>query len=160
MNLESLETRTFNEKESIVLVLTKLLADTYSLMLKTQNYHWGVTGPNFYSLHKMFEEQYKELFDAADVIAERIRAIGGVGMLSLEDIMNYRSIESTKKNISSQEMLDDLKVSNLKILKNISDSQVVLREYYDEATMDLITDRIRVHDRNVWFLSSSTYPLI
>jgi starvation-inducible DNA-binding protein len=160
MNLENLETRTYNEKEYVVFVLTKLLADTYSLMLKTQNYHWGVMGPNFYSLHKMFEEQYRELFEAADLIAERIRAIGGVGMLSVEDIINYRSIESTKKDLTSQEMLEDLKLSNLMILKNISDSQVVLREYYDEATMDLITERIRAHDRNVWFLSSSIFPII
>lgn len=156
----NLNIRTHNEKESTGLMLTKLLADSYSLMLKAQNYHWNVTGPNFYSLHQMFEEQYVELFGAIDTIAERIKSIGGEPLLSFSDLNELSSIGNPKKCMTSQEMIDDLRISNLKIVKNISESFPLLREIYDDATMDLLGGRMMVHEKNVWFLSSSSTAIM
>lgn len=155
MITENLNIRTHNEKESTGLMLTKLLADTYSLMLKAQSYHWNVSGPNFYSLHQMFEKQYVELFVAIDLIAERIKSIGGEPVVTFNDLDELSSIGNPKKCMTSQEMIDDLKISNLKIVKNILESFPLLREQYDDSTMDLLARRMMVHEKNVWFLSSS-----
>lgn len=155
MMTTDLNIRTHNEKESTGFMLTKLLADSYSLMLKTQNYHWNVAGPNFYGLHQMFEKQYIELFCAVDSIAKRIKSIGGEPILSFTDLSELSSIGNPKKCMSSQEMIEDLKNSNLKIVKNISESFPHLREVYDDATMELLGGRMIVHEKNVWFLSSS-----
>lgn len=160
MNTELLETRTFAEKESTGHLLKKLLADTYSLMLKTQNYHWNVKGPNFFSFHKMFEEQYKELFNAIDLIAERIRAVGGVPLLTLQEISNLSNVTEPKMCLSSQEMVEDLKVGHMQLLKDIAKSLPSLREYFDETTTDLLTDRALMHEKYVWYLSSSSLPLM
>ena len=132
-----------------------VLADTYSLLLKTQNYHWNVTGPNFHSLHEMFEEQYTELFMAVDEIAERIRKLGHPSPGSFADFAKLASIPEAKSGIDSNGMVADLLASHKSVLDRVHACAHVADEQDDEGTEDLMTQRIEAHQKAVWMLSAT-----
>lgn len=134
--------------------LKKILADTYSLQLKTQNYHWNVEGPLFRSLHLMFEEQYNELFTAVDGIAERIRALGEKAPGTYSEFAKLSKIKEGDDSLSGEAMAKDLQQSNLQLSKNLKAALAVAEKADDASTADLLTQRISVHDKAAWMLKS------
>lgn len=135
--------------------LKNTLADTYTLYLKTQNYHWNVTGESFASLHAMFETQYNDLFLAVDLIAERIRALGEKAPGTFSAYKKMTTISEGNENASATEMVKDLAQDQHKIIATLN---IVLKEAHktgDEVTASIITDRIEIHQKNAWMLNAS-----
>ncbi len=135
--------------------LKHFLADTYVLYLKTQNFHWNVKGPEFYSLHKMFEEQYLELAGAVDEIAERIRAIGSHTPASFAQYSQLASLEEEKNEISAKNMLEKLTKDHEIMAQNALEMIPKAQKAHDEGTADLLIQRSKVHDKTAWMLKSS-----
>ncbi|MDF1758619.1 MAG: DNA starvation/stationary phase protection protein [Legionellaceae bacterium] len=131
------------------------LADSYVLFLKTQNFHWNVTGPNFKSLHQMFEEQYNDLFAAIDLIAERIRAIGDKAPGSFSEYNNLTNINEAEAEISASVMVKELANDQKIIINTLLSSLKEAQNIGDEVTAGIVTDRIEVHEKNAWMLNSS-----
>lgn len=135
--------------------LKHFLADTYALYLKTQNFHWNVKSPNFYSLHKMFEEQYQELAEAVDEIAERIRMLGCHTPASFSQFAHLTSIKEEKIEITAEEMLDKLFRDHEMMSQNALEMIPKAQKAHDEATADLLIKRTAAHDKTAWMLKSS-----
>lgn len=135
--------------------LKQSLADTYTLYLKTQNYHWNVTGPNFKGLHALFEEQYNELAAAADELAERIRALGEKAPGSYREFSKLASIEEAAGGEDAKTMLSTLKNDHLKVVKTLTKTIQAAESEEDEGTIDLLGGRIRVHQKHAWMLEAS-----
>jgi starvation-inducible DNA-binding protein len=135
--------------------LSVLLANTYALALKTQNYHWNVTGSEFYSLHKLFETQYVSLHNAVDTLAERIRALGSPAPGSFSEFLKLTSITEAKKNIPAKTMLGDLLKSNEAIVKQAYTVIQYCESVEDNATLDMVVGRIEEHQKQAWMLRSS-----
>lgn len=144
-----------SQKESIAKGLSKLLADSYILSLKTHNYHWNVTGPLFHTLHKIFEEQYTDLLKAADTIAERIRALGVFAPGSYSNFKSLTSIKEAEDVPSAENMIKNL-ISDHEIIVQTAQSVFPLAEEgKDEVTLDLLTQRMEWHEKTIWMLKSS-----
>jgi starvation-inducible DNA-binding protein len=139
----------------VVKKLEKVLADSYVLMLKTQNFHWNVTGANFKSLHELFGEQYNELFTVIDELAERIRALGEKIDASMEGFYDISVIEDAEVGLKANEMLKELIEDQTAISKTISQCLKEAQKAGDEATADMMIGRLEVHDKNKWMLSAS-----
>jgi starvation-inducible DNA-binding protein len=149
-------TNTLNQHaQKIAEELTHYLADTYALYLKTQNFHWNVTGPTFYSLHKMFEEQYQELAAATDEIAERIRALGSAVPASFSEFSKLTSIKEEGSTNSAENMLKKLCQDHETLSQQATMIIAKSQEAEDEATTDLLIQRQRAHDKAAWMLRSS-----
>lgn len=133
--------------------LQKILANTYALYLKTQNYHWNVEGIHFHILHIFFEEQYKKLEMAIDEIAEQIRIQGAKVVANFSEFNKIKTIEDSQNNISAKEMIDDLILSHETIIKNINDA-ISSAKSSDVAVIDLLTKRNAEHSRMLWMLKS------
>src|SRR6056297_621614 len=141
-------------REQIADKLSRLLADSYMVYLKTHNYHWNVTGQLFHSLHEMCEEQYTELADAIDEIAERIRSIGYRAPGSFREFTAITSIEEDTDQPDAMEMVRRLAVDNETVLRTAREVLPACEEAGDEATIDLITERLDVHSKTAWMLRS------
>jgi len=142
--------------QAIVEKLAHLLADTYTLYLKTQNIHWNIIGPNFYALHQMFEEQYQLLAKAVDEIAERIRALGLPSPGSYAEFARLSSIkEAVGAQKKEQEALTELLADHEQILHTARAVIPVAESANDEATLDLIAERLAEHEKLAWMLRSS-----
>lgn len=137
---------------SPVNALSALLADTYVLMLKTQNYHWNVKGPRFVALHELFEQQYRELFEAVDEIAERIRAIGELAPGTYAEFTELTSIEEKKGSQSADEMVEDLKRAHETVAATATKLRKAAED--DDVTQDLANERQQVHEKAAWMLRS------
>ena len=135
--------------------LKKVLADTYSLLTKTQNYHWNVEGPNFSALHLLFEGQYNELFAAVDQIAERIRALGEKAPGSPSEFRKLSAITEGNAEFDANRMLKDLYESNQMVLSTLKKGLIAGEKASDASTVDLLTQRITAHDKASWMLKSS-----
>lgn len=135
--------------------LMHLLADTYILYLKTQNFHWNVTGPEFHSLHLMFEGQYKELAEAVDEIAERIRALHAVTPASFSQFAKLGSIKEENSVPNAQQMLKQLSIDHTTLSHHIESMIAKAEQAEDEGTVDLLVQRLRAHQKTAWMLSSS-----
>lgn len=135
--------------------LEKLLANSYVLYLKTQNYHWNVVGENFKSLHLLFEEQYNELAAAVDEIAERIRALGAKVDGTFENFSKLSKIKSGNKNFGKIEMIQDLISSQEIIVEDLKAAIGVAQKEDDEGTADLFIGRIKAHEKAAWMLQAS-----
>ncbi len=134
--------------------LSRLLADTYTLYLKTHNYHWNVTGPMFSSLHALFEEQYTELAGAVDVIAERIRALGEFAPGSYKAFSQLTSIEEETEVPKAEVMINNLLKSH-EIISRLSRELLKKDEIeHDDVSADLLTQRMDFHEKNAWMLRS------
>jgi len=135
--------------------LSKLLADTYALYLKTHMYHWNVTGTSFHSLHVMFEEQYLEMRDAVDVIAERIRALGSFAPGSYSEFARLASVPDEEGVPAAQEMIQRLCDGHELLVRAARPLVAEADRAGDVATADLVTQRITIHEKTVWMLRSS-----
>ncbi|WP_440999964.1 Dps family protein [Fodinibius sp. SL11] len=142
-----------NRKE-IADALSRVLADSYMLYLKTHNYHWNVTGELFHSLHEQFEEQYTELADAIDEIAERIRALGYRAPGTFKEFNELTSIDEQQDEPKAMEMVRRLAVGNEQVLRTARQALEPANEAEDEATIDLLTERLHVHSKTAWMLRS------
>ncbi len=145
-----------NEKDrsEIAIGLSKLLADTYSLYLKTHNFHWNVTGPMFQTLHLMFETQYNELALAVDLIAERIRSLGFPAPGTYSEFARLSSIRETSGTPKAEEMIQILVEGQEAIVRTARSVFPVAENASDEATADLLTQRIQLHEKTAWMLRS------
>jgi len=141
-------------REAIANALSNVLADSYVLYLKTHNYHWNVTGKLFHSLHAQFEEQYSELAVAVDVIAERIRAIGFRAPGTFKEYSELTSIEEDADQPDAMEMVRRLALSNEQVLRTAREALKPAQKGEDEATIDLLTQRLNTHSKAAWMLRS------
>lgn len=132
--------------------LRKILADTYALYLKTQNYHWNVEGMNFKSLHSLFEEHYQELAEAVDEIAERIRMLGLKVPASFKVFESLKTVSDANENATAKEMLEDLVRSHQAVQKNLIAAFEVAQQQKDEGTVGLIDERLAHHEKALWML--------
>ncbi len=134
--------------------LSRLLADTYSLYLKTHNFHWNVTGPMFQTLHLMFETQYNELALAVDLIAERIRSLGFPAPGTYSSFAQLSSIEETQGVPKAEDMIRLLVEGQEAVVRTARSIFPVVEEANDEPTADLLTQRMQVHEKTAWMLRS------
>jgi starvation-inducible DNA-binding protein len=142
------------DREDIAKGLSKLLADTYTLYLKTHNFHWNVTGPMFQTLHLMFETQYTELALAVDLIAERIRSIGVYAPGTYKQFAALSSIKEEDGIPKAQDMIRLLVEGQESVVRTARSLYPVVEKANDEATADLLTQRIQLHEKTAWMLRS------
>lgn len=135
--------------------LTHVLADTYTLYLKTQNYHWNVTGPFFPQLHTLFEEQYSELAEAVDVIAERIRALGSLAPATFSEFQKLTSLNEGDNTVDSDTMVEHLLEDHETISHHLLIVFSKAEKANDQGTLDMLTERLRAHEKMAWMLRSS-----
>jgi starvation-inducible DNA-binding protein len=141
-------------REEIAKGLSRLLADTYTLYLKTHNYHWNVTGPMFQTLHLMFEGQYTALAVAVDDIAERIRALGVKAPATYTEFAKLSSIKETQGDLTAQQMLAELVAGQEAVVRTARSIFPIVDECHDEPTADLLTQRMQTHEKTAWMLRS------
>jgi starvation-inducible DNA-binding protein len=134
--------------------LSRVLADTYTLYLKTHNYHWNVTGPLFNTLHLMFETQYNELWLAVDLIAERIRSLGEFAPGSYSQFGGLTSITEADGVPSAEEMIADLVKGHETVARTAREIFPTVDAANDEPTADLLTQRLQAHEKTAWMLRS------
>lgn len=142
------------DRAAIAKGLSRLLADSYTLYLKTHNFHWNVTGPMFNTLHLMFETQYTELAAAVDEIAERIRALGHPAPGSYREFGKLSSIPEAEGVPEAREMIRQLVEGQEAVVRTAREIFPTVEKANDEPTADLLTQRMQVHEKNAWMLRS------
>jgi starvation-inducible DNA-binding protein len=142
------------DRREIAEGLSRLLADTYTLYLKTHNFHWNVTGPMFQTLHLMFETQYNELALAVDLIAERIRALGFPAPGSYAQFAKLSSIKEETSVPDAQTMIRLLVEGQEAVVRTARSVFPVVDRAHDEPTADLLTQRMQTHEKTAWMLRS------
>ncbi len=142
------------ERKAISEGLSRLLADSYTLYLKTHNFHWNVEGPQFNTLHLMFMGQYTEMWNALDLIAERIRALGHYAPGSYKQFSDLTSIEESDKVPTANEMLKQLLNGHEAVARTAREIFPAAEKGNDEGTLDLLTQRIQLHEKTAWMLRS------
>jgi starvation-inducible DNA-binding protein len=142
------------ERRAIAEGLSRLLADSYTLYLKTHNFHWNVTGRMFQTLHLMFEQQYTELAMAVDLIAERIRALGYPAPGSYKAYAALTSIEEETGTPNAEEMIRQLVKGQEAVVRTARAVFPTAEAAKDEPTADLLTQRMQIHEKNAWMLRS------
>ncbi|PPR08799.1 MAG: DNA protection during starvation protein 2 [Proteobacteria bacterium] len=135
--------------------LTVVLANSYTLYLKTHNYHWNVTGPSFKSLHDLFEVQYTELATAVDDIAERIRALDAYAPGSFSEFLKLTTLNEAKAGITAEEMLEDMIDSQTALIVSLNDALSSAQDDEDEVTAGILGERLSVHEKARWMLKAS-----
>lgn len=135
--------------------LELVLASSYALMLKTQNYHWNVVGANFKPLHELFGAQYEDLFAAIDEIAERIRALGSKVEGSFENFAKISKAKKPNNKLADKAMIADLVADHEALIKVLKNGIKLAQSGEDEASADMFIGRIQTHEKAVWMLSSS-----
>lgn len=139
---------------AVVKELTQVLADTYALAVKTHGAHWNVRGAGFFRLHAAFEEQYTELFLAADEVAERIRALGVDAPSSIRQLTELSSIPDTAKG-DDDKLVRALRDDHRRISERARKAVAAAQEGEDEGTADLLIGRAKAHDKTAWMLSAT-----
>jgi starvation-inducible DNA-binding protein len=134
--------------------LSRLLADTYILYLKTHNYHWNVEGPMFQTLHIMFMEQYTEAWNAIDPIAERIRALGHYAPGTYKQYVKLAAIKETEGVPKAEQMIRHLIEGQETVARTARSVLPVADDANDQPTLDLLTQRLDIHEKNAWMLRS------
>lgn len=142
------------DREAIAEGLSHLLADTYSLYLKTHYFHWNVTGPMFNTLHLMFETQYNELWTATDVIAERIRALGVFAPGTYSEFAKLSTIKEAKGVPKATAMIAELVAGHEAVSRTARSLFPLADEHSDEVTADLLTERMQASEKTAWMLRS------
>ncbi len=143
-----------SDRQAIADGLCRLLADTYTLYLKTHYFHWNVTGPMFQTLHLMFETQYTELALAVDLIAERIRALGHIAPGSYSAYAQLSSISETTTVPKATEMIRLLVEAQEAVCRTARSIYPLVAKASDEPTADLLTQRLQLHEKTAWMLRS------
>jgi starvation-inducible DNA-binding protein len=134
--------------------LSDVLASTYKLMIKTQVYHWNVVGPLFGPIHELTEDQYNELFEAADVIAERVRALGHIAPVNFGDMKNFAPTGHSVDNSSAHDMVADLIKDHEAASRQIRELGEKAGDAGDLVTEDMLTERLTFHEKALWMLKS------
>jgi starvation-inducible DNA-binding protein len=142
------------ERKEISDSLSRLLADTYTLYLKTHNFHWNVTGPMFQTLHLMFEQQYNELALAVDLIAERIRALGSRAPGSYREFGRLSSIAEADGEPNAEQMIRELVAGQETVVRTARQAFPIAERAGDQPTLDLLTQRMQIHEKTAWMLRS------
>lgn len=141
-------------RQEIAQSLGRLLADTYTLYLKTHNFHWNVSGPMFTTLHALFETQYNELWLATDLVAERIRALDEYAPGSYQEFAKLTSIQEAKGVPHAKDMIAQLLEGHEAVARTARSIFPTAEKGADEATLDLLTQRIQLHEKTAWMLRS------
>ena len=142
------------QRDSVVEALSQLLADSYTLYLKTHNYHWNVTGPMFHTLHTLFETEYTELAMAVDEIAERIRTLGARAPGSYSEFARLASIREESGSPKAAQMIENLVADQATVVASARAVAEAGEAAGDAASADLAVRRIEVHEKNAWMLRS------
>lgn len=135
--------------------LNGFVADTYLLLAKTQSFHWNVTGPQFPGLHELFEKQYKELFEAIDELAERVRALEHHAPTGLREMLDRSMIEDNGQVPDATTMCRILHADNKALSERAAELAEMAEDDDDLATADMLLDRVTAHDKAAWMLKSS-----
>ena len=143
------------DRKAVAEGLSKLLADTYAVYLKTHGYHWNVTGPNFSQLHSLFMGQYTEMWAAIDEVAERIRALGELAPQGYGAFGNLSSIKDGDPSKNAEAMIKDLVAAQETVIGTLYSVLPTAQEAGDEVTASLISDRLTAHEKHLWMLRSS-----
>ena len=142
------------DRKAIADGLSRLLADSYALYLKTHNFHWNVTGPMFQTLHTLFMEEYTEQWNALDLIAERIRALGHPAPGSYKQFARLASIPDEEGVPAAQDMIRQLVEAQEAVARTARSVFPNVEKAGDQPTADLLTQRLQVHEKNAWMLRS------
>ncbi|MBF6615993.1 Dps family protein [Pollutimonas thiosulfatoxidans] len=142
------------ERATVTAELSKMLADSYTLYLMTHNFHWNVTGPLFNTLHQMFMDQYTESWQALDSIAERIRALGNYAPGTYAEYARLSSIAEPTSVPTAEEMIEMLVKGNEAVCRTARAALKKADSVSDEPTVDLLTQRLDIHEKNAWMLRS------
>ncbi len=142
------------QRQAIAQGLSRLLADEYTLYLKTHNFHWNVTGPMFNTLHLMFEQHYIEAATAVDEVAERIRALGEPAPGSYKQFAELSSIDEETSVPKAEDMIRQLVTGHETVVRTAREVFPLAEEASDEPTADLLTQRMQVHEKTAWMLRS------
>jgi starvation-inducible DNA-binding protein len=143
-----------DDRQKIAGGLSRLLADTYTLYLKTHNYHWNVTGPRFRELHLMFEEHYTELATAVDDIAERIRTLGYPAPGTYQEFATLSTVEEVSGVLDADDMVRDLVTAHEIVVRTCREVLPGAQDAHDESTASLVADRMVIHEKTAWMLRS------
>ncbi len=141
--------------KQLIEALKTVLADNYALYLKTQNYHWNVEGPNFKGLHLLFEEQYTDLAEAIDTVAELIRGSGEKAPGTFDSYIKKTSIKSGNENASAQQMVKELAEDQALIQKTLQQCLEIAQKAGDEVVAGFMIERLTFHRKASWMLKSS-----
>ena len=139
----------------IIKKLEIILADTYALYLKTQNYHWHVNGPQFKSLHELFERHYMELAEAVDQVAERILILGHHAPATFTQLNQLKTIEDGDSNLNANQMVTQLSQDHSTLVKDLNQALKCAQENNDEGSVALFSERIAAHEKAHWMLNAS-----
>ncbi len=142
------------QRKAIAAGLSHVMADTYTLYLKTHNYHWNVTGPMFQTLHLMFETQYTELALAVDLVAERIRALGVYAPGTYKALSKLSAIKEEDEVPKAEDMIRNLVTAHETLVRTARSVFPLADKAHDEPTADLLTQRMQVSEKNAWMLRS------
>ncbi len=142
------------DRENISKGLSRILAESFLLYMKTHNYHWNVKGPMFQTLHVMFEEQYTELWNALDEIAERIRSLGFAAPGTLKEYLKLASIKEIDGVPAAEDMIRDVLAGSEAVSRLSRDVLALADKAGDDPTVDLLTERMQIHEKNAWMLRS------
>lgn len=140
---------------SVISGLMRVLADTFALYRKTHGYHWNVTGANFSSLHKLFNDQYDELWESVDVIAEHIRAMKS---LVPQDFAGMTSIRPGDESTPWRAMVAELAAGHQQLIELLEGVQAAAEDVDDQSTLNLIADRLNAHQKHLWMLTATLEP--
>ncbi|NNM83046.1 MAG: DNA starvation/stationary phase protection protein [Burkholderiales bacterium] len=142
------------DRREIAQGLSRFLADTYTLYLKTHNFHWNVTGPMFQTLHLMFMDQYNEAWMAVDLVAERIRALGFPAPGSYAEFSRLTSIPESEGVPKAKDMIRELVAGQETVTRTARSIFPIAEKAGDQPTLDLLTQRMQIHEKNAWMLRS------
>jgi starvation-inducible DNA-binding protein len=142
------------DRAKVVESLSTVLADAYMLYLKTHNFHWNVEGPMFQTLHQMFMEQYTETWNAVDLIAERIRSLGEYAPGTYREYARLTRIKETEGVPRAEEMVQLLIEGQEAVVRTAREALSVADAANDQPTLDLLTQRMQIHEKNAWMLRS------
>jgi starvation-inducible DNA-binding protein len=142
-------------EQTVADILSRFLASTYTLYLKTQNFHWNVKGKHFYSLHGMFESQYEELAEAVDTVAERIRSVGHRAPASFVEFQKLSEIKEATMQLTADEMISQLLADHQFMARFAHEVIAIAEKEEDIATADMITERLDSHEKTAWMLRAT-----
>ncbi len=142
-------------RKAVAQALSRLLADSYAVYLKTHGFHWNVRGPNFSSLHALFMEQYTEMWQAIDDVAERIRALGELAPQGYGAFGNLSAIKDGDPEADSEAMLKALTGGNETVIATAREALSLAQSHDDEASAGIIADRLEAHEKHAWMLRAT-----
>jgi starvation-inducible DNA-binding protein len=142
------------DRAAIAQGLSRLLADTYVVYLKTHNFHWNVEGPMFQTLHQMFMEQYTETWNAIDLVAERIRSLGHYAPGTYAEYLKLARVKETPGQPRAEQMVKLLIEGQEAVVRTAREVLPLAEKADDQPTLDLLTQRMQVHEKNAWMLRS------